>query len=533
MSSYSFTDPQTGRAFAVKVPSGVSEAQARAIFDQQLKTGSLTGVEVGKSLSAATQAAGGLASAQAMVSQTAGGLAGQLPGGANLNTIASALGPAGLAGANQVTGSLKGLGAALSTNTVASNPAAALANVNAAGQAAAPITSRLFNRNRSALTGAAAQAGSLANRAIGSLGSALSGAVTNGINTADLIKQGTTTGIPGLNGVNTQAALSQAAKLVGQPRNRATDAKGVGSFGLNLNQLEQSGLVKRGLSAAAGAGASLTAVLKSPTAFTGKDGIKSLDGLLRSSTAQATAQKGLMTSGLSGLKSSGVPLGVLGGGAVAALALSAAKSLPNTLKSLTGTAPPDVKAEFDQTTKDTNYAVQLAETKVDRAVLGETSAQPADNTVNTETVNAAAQRVVGNDKVPDVANTQPSKIYTEKELEDELKLQRLLRKELSDTAVNIFKELRKATDLASAPQYLEQLQAIQRRFEKIITDLQALQNNANIALRNQRGLFSLGTGFKLSIQSAQSIIGIVQDIDIPFVQKVIGFVERALQRGTA
>lgn len=100
MSLFNFLDPATNKSFAVKVPSGVSFEQAKAMFNQQLDTGALAGFGVGKTLSAATQAAGGLDTAKAMLSQTTASALGRLPTGASLNTITSALGPGGLAGAN-------------------------------------------------------------------------------------------------------------------------------------------------------------------------------------------------------------------------------------------------------------------------------------------------------------------------------------------------------------------------------------------------------------------------------------------------
>jgi hypothetical protein len=49
------------------------------------------------------------------------------------------------------------------------------------------------------------------------------------------------------------------------------------------------------------------------------------------------------------------------------------------------------------------FAVKLVEDKVEPPVKQEAIVEPATNTVNTATVDAAATRVVGNDKVPAVA----------------------------------------------------------------------------------------------------------------------------------
>lgn len=540
MSSYSFTDPNTGREFSVQVPNGVSFDQAKAIFDQQLNTGSLAGFDVGKSLSAATQAAGGLAGAQAMLSQAAGSLSGLLPSGANLGTITSALGPAAAAAGGQVTAALKGVTAASATNVqipefngqLLRDAEQQISQVTEVGGVNNPSSSILAFG--SSITGAVAAVGSLASKAAGALTSAFAGPVTDGINTADLVKQGTTTGIPGLNGAEVQAAMSQAAKLVGQPANVVSDSAGVGKFGFDLSQLELSGIVKKGLSAAVGIGTSILSVLKSPLAFTGKDGIKGLGDLLGNETAQNNIQKGLMETGLGSLKSAGVPVSDFNPAAIAGLANNAAKSVSGTLQNLSGVASAASKASFESVTRNTAFAVNLADTKVDKTVLGEVTAEPASDTVNTETVNAASRRVIGNDRVPDVADTQPNRVYTEKELKDqleELKARKFaLGRAYTSVAVNIQRD---TTIRSSGPQYVQQLEAIVDNFEKIIAELQALQNNANFSQRNQRGLFSLGTGFRITAQLAQQQIGFILETDIPFVRDLIAIINRAIQRENA
>jgi len=66
MSKFSFTSPD-GQIFEVLGPPGATEAQARAIFEQQTKSGGLAGLRPGDVISAATQAATGLRSALSQV----------------------------------------------------------------------------------------------------------------------------------------------------------------------------------------------------------------------------------------------------------------------------------------------------------------------------------------------------------------------------------------------------------------------------------------------------------------------------------
>jgi hypothetical protein len=72
MSTFKFTLPN-GKPFEIKGPPGLSLEQAKAIFDKQAETGALVGIKPGEVLSAATQAAQGLASAQAIVAQAQSG----------------------------------------------------------------------------------------------------------------------------------------------------------------------------------------------------------------------------------------------------------------------------------------------------------------------------------------------------------------------------------------------------------------------------------------------------------------------------
>ena len=68
MGTFNFTLPN-GKPFEIKGPPGLSLEQAKAIFDKQAETGSLVGIKPGEVLSAATQAAQGLASAQSILAQ--------------------------------------------------------------------------------------------------------------------------------------------------------------------------------------------------------------------------------------------------------------------------------------------------------------------------------------------------------------------------------------------------------------------------------------------------------------------------------
>jgi hypothetical protein len=202
-------------------------------------------------------------------------------------------------------------------------------------------------------------------------------------------------------------ALAQASKLVGQGASTISNALGAGKFGLDASQLERAGLVKPGTAAAflSAGDNDLVSVLKSPTVWTGKDGVKGLDGLLGNSGLQDKVQQGLMKTGLNDLKSIGIPTDKLTPQALSGLATNAAKSVTDTAnwaKNAPG-LPADIKAKFDTTAVNGAFAVNLTQAKVDEPVLQETKPVAADNTVNSATVDAAANRVTGDERVPQIS----------------------------------------------------------------------------------------------------------------------------------
>ena len=416
MSTFNFDF--NGQKFEIKAPTGTTFEQAKAVFDQQTASGGLTGFRVGDVLSPATQAAAGLDSAQSQLTQGLATLTGKLPTGTNLSSLTASIGTLGQGAGAQVASALKGGAAAFNSLTTGASAATAaisstLSGVSGAiGSALSGVSGvtgfALPSAITGALTGAAAQVGSLASTAVGTLSGLIKGTPTNGINIADFAKQG-----PALSSIGNMSlpdvtgALAQASKLVGQGASTISNALGAGKFGLDASQLERAGLVKPGTAAAflAAGENDIVSVLKSPTVWTGKDGVKGLDGLLGNSGLQDKVQQGLMKTGLNDLKSIGIPTDKLTPQALSGLATNAAKSVTDTAnwaKNALG-LPADIKAKFDATAVNGAFAVNLTQDKVDEPVLQETKPVAADNTVNSATVDAAGQRVVGNDKVPMVA----------------------------------------------------------------------------------------------------------------------------------
>lgn len=381
------TAPSTANSgastFEVKGPPGMTFEQAQAIFDKQVKTGALVGFKSGDTLSAATQAADGLAAAQSQLTQAQSGITGAL--GAGIPGAAGAIGKvsgAAAAAGGAIGGFLTGTAAGLS---------------GAVGPAVSSISG--------VITGAAGQLNSIATQAIGTINKVITGTpVTSPIDVANFAKQiPALTSIEGMKQPEVTAVLAQAKNLVAQGSTVLSDTKGVGEFGLSVSQLEKAGVLKPGMAALADKfSASLSSILKSPAAYTGKDGIKDVSSLLASVPKQTEIQQTLMAQGLNDLKAAGIPIDKLSAQGVAGVALSAAKSVPNTenlLKNLP--VPAAAKAEFDAAVRDGAYAVNLSQTKVPDAFKAVDTPVPATDTTNRATVDAATTRVLGNDKIPE------------------------------------------------------------------------------------------------------------------------------------
>ena len=422
MAEFTFTSSD-GKAFSIKGPEGLTRDQAEAIFKKQDSTGSLVGFKPGESLSAASQAADGLASAQGALQQAQGGLAGALGSVgsvAPLGSISTALGAAGGAGGGSLAATAAGL-------TAAVGPA-----VSAASGAISSTIAGAVNSGK-ALVNAAVIQGSTAVSSIQTINKTITSfPVTNPINTADFTK--VASGVDGASAVSgigpmsvpeVNGVLAQAKNLVGQSSTTLSNDKGLGSFGLDVKQLENAGYIKPGVSAlAASTGSLLSSVVSSPAAWTGKDGIKSATDLLGNDGKQSQIQQDLMTKGVAGLGAVGVPVQNLSSQGIAGMSLNAAKSLPDAeafAKGLPipGDATGAVQAAFSSAVRDGAFAVNLVNTKIPTAFKQQDIPVPKIDTVNRATLDAASIRVVGDPKIPvpsytAAANTATSQEYIDK-----------------------------------------------------------------------------------------------------------------------
>ena len=137
MSNFSFTGPD-GKIFEIQGPSGATFAQAKAVFDQQVSTGGLTGIPVGGLVNAVTQATGGLSSALAQLGAQATALTQQVGNFINLPNKIGGLVPNAISVSDFVNTKIN----AQSIGTIASTQVQGLVAQTAASvnQAATAIT---------------------------------------------------------------------------------------------------------------------------------------------------------------------------------------------------------------------------------------------------------------------------------------------------------------------------------------------------------------------------------------------------------
>lgn len=104
-----------------------------------------------------------------------------------------------------------------------------------------------------------------------------------------------------------QGLLSSTAAAVNQPATEITNEKGLGTYGLTPDQLQQAGLIKPGTAELINQDpANTVSILSSPTVWTGEGGADSLDSVLTNPTLQSVAQQSTLASGYNNLSELGV-----------------------------------------------------------------------------------------------------------------------------------------------------------------------------------------------------------------------------------
>ena len=367
---------QTSKTFEVSGPPNMTREQAFAIFQKQASAGGLTGFQPGDIVSAQTQAADGLAEAQAELTQGFAGFPGTDRGVQNQFVSIAESAKQSLAAGN--TGNLQ---------------------------------SRITN------------GGTILQQTSAKIGSLFGAPVTNGINVADFAKTATAVmPMSGLDTTDVRATMASVGTATGQNFDQITNATGVGKFGFDASQLETAGLLKPGTASTfLNQGSNnLTSVLKSPAVWTGTGGITGLDSFLSNPAAQNLTQQNLMSSGLATASSLGVPLDGFNPKELGGISSVFAKDSAVGTDWIRGQLPPDKQADFDAKFKEAQFAIGTADEKLNDAMLQEAPPGEATDTVNRETVSAALGRVFGNDKIPaidynDTTPRLPSNLFAEQQ----------------------------------------------------------------------------------------------------------------------
>jgi hypothetical protein len=111
-----------------------------------------------------------------------------------------------------------------------------------------------------------------------------------------------------LSSYDVQKIMAQIVNQVEQEPEQITVDKGIGKYGFNAYQLEQAGYVKPGTYATyiANNPTNFVDVMSSPSVWTGKDNIVSVDQLLANETKQTAIQNEIMTSSYQQLTQTGI-----------------------------------------------------------------------------------------------------------------------------------------------------------------------------------------------------------------------------------
>lgn len=204
-----------------------------------------------------------------------------------------------------------------------------------------------------------------------------------------------------------QGLVAQASASVNQAANAITNAKGLGQFGLDANQLQLSGLIKPGIAdQIKQVPDKFKEILSSPTSWTGKLGAVNLDSVLNNTGLQTRVQQGLMNANFDQLKQLGTIKGTEIASQLGPLLNTATKFGAATATAwLNGKAPGDLvnkmnnfatSAQFGQAFADVNAAIAGGGNPLQAGVV---AAKGFTSTVNRTNVNQATSAIIGNAKI--------------------------------------------------------------------------------------------------------------------------------------
>ena len=208
--------------------------------------------------------------------------------------------------------------------------------------------------------------------------------------------------IGALTPVMVRGLTAQAANAVGQPYTVITNGKGLGTYGLDSQQLESYGLLKPGTTTVVSKNtAEFVNILSSPTVWTGKQGIVNLPAILNNETIQNEIQLRSMQNSYSYLQQ----LGLLKGtetlrelGTLVQVATKFGATL--TAQWVAGKTSPNITGSINIVAKQAQYALGFSLLNSATFASNVQQAEGYTDTVNRETVQSAMSKIIGNPKVP-------------------------------------------------------------------------------------------------------------------------------------
>jgi hypothetical protein len=188
--------------------------------------------------------------------------------------------------------------------------------------------------------------------------------------------------------------LAQRANTVNQPADVVT-AKGLGTYGLSKQQLEEAGILKSGIGMSTDPTAFQVALTDS-SVFTGQRGVTNIDSLLRNESLQSTIMQESLSNRMTALEQSGVITGNEDISEIASLAGAATQYDAQTIqKWKSNKVTAEESAIMDRSSTATRYAVSLVDTKttsiISNVQSGSTTGAVTEPAPKTNTIATAGQ----------------------------------------------------------------------------------------------------------------------------------------------
>ena len=202
--------------------------------------------------------------------------------------------------------------------------------------------------------------------------------------------------------------LAQAVKDVGQNLGDFSVGKGVGKYGLSIENLELAGYIKPGVSKrflSSPTESVLESVLKSTNSWTGKNGADSIGEFTKSAELQAKVQEDLYVNTLSKLKGSGLVRGTENANDLGPLLQAGAKhGADKVIEWAKGGTPMGVDGEsittaINSTVKNAEYAINFVneKLKIDTKVFS--APGNFSNTTSRKTLDKDVDNIINDPKI--------------------------------------------------------------------------------------------------------------------------------------